>query len=163
MKVVLFQESTFHGKAGYEECNFEERNKMIDREKVYRDISSFIYKYTHDSALTYPKPEDYVQMSEDMGFAKISLRLDFPEGMFASANNIVRIIYDSEREPGEEITFRYTVAMGGVVEVVYYLDRETELSEEDRRLYQWVCDQIFLVYGKQQVVDALNLVSKVSR
>ena len=53
--------------------------------------------------------------------------------------------------------------MGGIVEVVYYLDREMKLSEEDRSLYQWVCDQIFLVYGKQQVVDALNLVSKVSR
>ena len=98
-----------------------------------------------------------------MGFAKISIRLDFPEGMFASANNINRIVYDSGREQGEEITFRYTVAMGGIVEVVYYLDRETELTEEDRSLYQWVCDQIFLVYGKQQVVDALNLVSKVSR
>ena len=135
---------------------------MIDREKVYTDISAFIYKYTHDSALTYPKPEDYVQLSEDMGFSKTSLRLDFPEGMFATANNINRIIYDSGRELGEEITFRYTVAMGGIVEVVYYLDRETKLSEEDRQLYQWVCDQIFLVYGKQQVVDALNLVSKVS-
>ena len=136
---------------------------MIDKEKVYRDISAFIYKYTHDSALTYPKPEDYVQLSEDMGFAKTSLRLDFPKGMFASANNITRIIYDSGREPGEEITFRYTVAMGGSVEVVYFLNREMKLSEEDLHLYQWVCDQIFLVYGKQQVVDALNLVSKVSR
>lgn len=136
---------------------------MIDKEKVYRDISAFIYKYTHDSALTYPKPEDYVQLSEDMGFAKTSLRLDFPKGMFASANNITRIIYDSGREPGEEITFRYTVAMGGNVEVVYFLNREMKLSEEDLHLYQWVCDQIFLVYGKQQVVDALNLVSKVSR
>ena len=136
---------------------------MIDKEKVYRDISAFIYKYTHDSALTYPKPEDYVQLSEDMGFAKTSLRLDFPKGMFASANNITRIIYDSGREPGEEITFRYTVAMGGTVEVVYFLNREMKLSEEDLHLYQWVCDQIFLVYGKQQVVDALNLVSKVSR
>ena len=136
---------------------------MIDKEKVYRDISAFIYKYTHDSALTYPKPEDYVQLSEDMGFAKTSLRLDFPKGMFASANNITRIIYDSGREPGEEITFRYTVAMGGTVEVVYFLNREMKLSEENLHLYQWVCDQIFLVYGKQQVVDALNLVSKVSR
>lgn len=136
---------------------------MVDKEKVYRDISAFIYKYTHDSALTYPKPEDYVQLSEDMGFAKTSLRLDFPKGMFASANNITRIIYDSGREPGEEITFRYTVAMGGIVEVVYFLNREMKLSEEDLHLYQWVCDQIFLVYGKQQVVDALNLVSKVSR
>ena len=136
---------------------------MIDKEKVYRDISAFIYKYTHDSALTYPKPEDYVQLSEDMGFAKTSLRLDFPKGMFASANNITRIIYDSGREPGEEITFRYTVAMGGTVEVVYFLNREMKLSEEELHLYQWVCDQIFLVYGKQQVVDALNLVSKVSR
>ena len=136
---------------------------MVDKEKVYRDISAFIYKYTHDSALTYPKPEDYVQLSEDMGFAKTSLRLDFPKGMFASANNITRIIYDSGREPGEEISFRYTVAMGGIVEVVYFLNREMKLSEEDLHLYQWVCDQIFLVYGKQQVVDALNLVSKVSR
>ena len=136
---------------------------MIDKEKVYRDISAFIYKYTHDSALTYPKPEDYVQLSEDMGFAKTSLRLDFPKEMFASANNITRIIYDSGREPGEEITFRYTVAMGGTVEVVYFLNREMKLSEENLHLYQWVCDQIFLVYGKQQVVDALNLVSKVSR
>lgn len=136
---------------------------MIDKEKVYRDISAFIYKYTHDSALTYPKPEDYVQLSEDMGFAKTSLRLDFPKGMFANANNITRIIYDSGREPGEEITFRYTVAMGGTVEVVYFLNREMKLSEENLHLYQWVCDQIFLVYGKQQVVDALNLVSKVSR
>lgn len=136
---------------------------MIDKEKVYRDISAFIYKYTHDSALTYPKPEDYVQLSEDMGFAKTSLRLDFPKGMFANANNITRIIYDSGRESGEEITFRYTVAMGGTVEVVYFLNREMKLSEENLHLYQWVCDQIFLVYGKQQVVDALNLVSKVSR
>ena len=136
---------------------------MIDKEKVYRDSSALIDKYTHDSALTYPKPEDYVQLSEDMGFAKTSLRLDFPKGMFASANNITRIIYDSGREPGEEITFRYTVAMGGTVEVVYFLNREMKLSEEDLHLYQWVCDQIFLVYGKQQVVDALNLVSKVSR
>ena len=30
-------------------------------------------------------------------------------------------------------------------------------------MYQWICDQIFLVYGKQQVVDVLNLVSKVRR
>ena len=136
---------------------------MIDREKVYTDISAFIYKYTHDAALTYPKPEDFVRLSEDMCFAKTSLRLDFPEGMFANANNITRIIYDSGRDAGDEIAFRYAVAMGGIVEVVYYLDRETKLLEEDKSLYQWVCDQIFLVYGKQQVVDALNLVSKVSR
>ena len=135
---------------------------MIDREKVYRDISTFIYKYTHDAALTYPTPEDYVELSEHMGFARSSLRLEFPEGMFANANNITRIIYDSGREAGEEIAFHYSVAMGGRVEVIYYLNQGVVLSEDDRNLYQWVCDQIFLVYGKQQVVDALNLVSKVS-
>ena len=86
---------------------------MIDREKVYRDISAFIYKYTHDSALTYPKPEDYVQLSEDMGFAKISLRLDFPQGMFASANNITRIIYDSDHIlPGESESVQVAVVAG---------------------------------------------------
>ena len=30
-----------------------------------------------DSAETDPKPEDYVQLSEDMGFAKKGFRLDF--------------------------------------------------------------------------------------
>ena len=64
--------------------NFWERgfNLMgrLDKEKVYKDISSFIYKYTHDSALTYPLPEDYVELSKDMHFSKNILRITFPEG-----------------------------------------------------------------------------------
>ena len=45
--------------------------------------------------------------------------------------------------------------------MVYYIEEGFELDEDDRILYQWICDQIFLVYGKQQVVDVLNLMSKV--
>ena len=134
---------------------------MLDKEKIYKDISEFIFKYTHDAALTYPESDDYIELAKDMRFAKTSLRIDFPEGMYSRTNKMVRMIYDSGHESGEEIAFEYTVSMGGKVEVVYYLEKDTALSDEDRWLYQWVCDQIFLVYGKQQVVDALNLVSKV--
>ena len=136
---------------------------MIEREKVYKDIRAFIYKYTHDSALTYPAPEDYAELAEHMGFVRTSLRLEFPEGMMARANNMTRLIYDSGGEPGKSISFCYTVAMGGRVEVMYSLKKGLELNTEEEELYQWVCDQIFLVYGKQQVVDALNLLSKVKK
>ena len=53
--------------------------------------------------------------------------------------------------------------MGGKVEVVYSLNKGVVLDQEAEEIYQWVTDQIFLVYGKQQVVDALNLVSKIRR
>ena len=49
------------------------------RDKVYDDIRRFLYKYTHEAALTYPVPEDYIEMSEDMHYAKIILRIKFPE------------------------------------------------------------------------------------
>ena len=62
----------------------------------------------------------------------------------------------SEGEDGE-------FGMGGKVEVAYCLEKDVILSAEEKDLYQWVCDQIFLVYGKQQVVDALNLISKVRK
>ena len=135
----------------------------MNKEQVYKDISEFIYKYTHEAALTYPIPDDYVEMATDMGFAKVSLRLDFPEEMHSKINKMNRIIYDSGHESGAEIAFEYTVGMGGKVEVVYYLEKDVVLTDEEKHLYQWVCDQIFLVYGKQQVVDALNLVSKIRK
>ena len=74
-----------------------------------------------------------------------------------------RVIYDSGKPCGEELCYNYVVSMGGEVEVVYYVEEGFELDDEDRYIYQWICDQIFLVYGKQQVVDVLNLVSKVQQ
>ena len=136
---------------------------MIDKEKVYKDIREFIYKYTHEAALTYPVPDDYISLAKNMKFVKTVLRLDFPQGMQIKSGKISRIIYDSGQEAGEEIAFEYTVGMGGKVEVAYCLEKDVILSAEEKDLYQWVCDQIFLVYGKQQVVDALNLISKVRK
>ena len=134
----------------------------MDKQKVYLDISKFIYKYTHEAALTYPAPEDYVDLALDMGFAKNILRMEFPEGSHMGPGKpIVRDIYDSGRTCGEELSYKYDVGMGGQVEVVYYLNEDTELDEDELAVYQWVCDQIFLVYGKQQVIDALNLMTKV--
>lgn len=134
----------------------------MDKNKVYKDISKFIYKYTHDAALTYPIPSDYAELAMDMGFAKNSLRMEFPEGSHMGPGRpIVRDIYDSGRNCGKELSYSYNVGMGGQVEVVYYLNEGVELNEEELEIYQWVCDQIFLVYGKQQVIDALNLMTKV--
>ena len=142
--------------------NFWERGfnlmERLDKEKVYKDISDFIYKYTHDSALTYPLPEDYVELSKDI------LRITFPEGEHVrGGQTIERVIYDSGRPMGNERAYNYKVSLGGDIEVVYYLDEGFEPNEEEEKVYQWICDQIFLVYGKQQVVDVLNLVSKVRR
>ena len=39
---------------------------VIKKEKVYEDIRKFLYKYTHEAALTYPSSEDYVDMAKDM-------------------------------------------------------------------------------------------------
>ena len=72
-----------------------------------------------------------------------------------------RVIFESGKPIGEELGYNYVVSMGGEVDVVYYVEEGIELTEDERDLYQWICDQIFLVYGKQQVVDVLNLVSKV--
>ena len=83
--------------------------------------------------------------------------------MYSKGNGLTRIIYDSGRESGEELSYKYTVSMGGKVEVVYALNKGVVLDQEAEEIYQWVTDQIFLVYGKQQVVDALNLVSKIRR
>ena len=83
--------------------------------------------------------------------------------MYSKGNGLTRIIYDSGREPGEELSYKYMVSMGGKVEVVYTLNKGVVLDQEAEEIYQWVTDQIFLVYGKQQVVDALNLVSKIRR
>jgi hypothetical protein len=138
--------------------------KRLDKEKVYIDISRFIYKYTHESALTYPVPEDYIELSEDMNFAKNILRITFPEGEHVRAGQTMeRVIYDSGRPLGAERAYNYKVSLGGDIEVVYYLDEDFQPDEEEEKLYQWICDQVFLVYGKQQVVDVLNLVSKVRR
>lgn len=138
--------------------------ERLNKEKVYKDISDFIYKYTHDSALTYPLPEDYVELSKDMHFSKNILRITFPEGEHVrGGQTIERVIYDSGRPMGLERAYNYKVSLGGDIEVVYYLDEGFEPDEEEEELYQWICDQIFLVYGKQQVVDVLNLVSKVRR
>ena len=134
----------------------------LDREKIYEDARKFIYKYTHEAALTYPIPEDYVSMSQDMHYAKIILRIKFPEQHhIRPGQTMERVIYDSENPCGEEICYNYIVSLGGEVDVVYYIEEGFELDQDDRNLYQWICDQIFLVYGKQQVVDVLNLVSKV--
>lgn len=135
----------------------------MDKEKVYKDIREFLYKYTHDAALSYPEPDDYIALAADMEFSKTCLRLDFPEGMYSMGNGLTRVIYDSGREEGEELSYEYTVSMGGKVEVVYFLNKGVTIDEDAREIYQWVTDQIFLVYGKQQVVDALNLVSKIKR
>ena len=135
----------------------------MNKEKVYKDIREFLYKFTHESALAYPEPKDYIDLADDMGFSKTSLRLDFPEGMYSKGNGLTRIIYDSGRESGEELSYKYMVSMGGKVEVVYTLNKGVVLDQEAEEIYQWVTDQIFLVYGKQQVVDALNLVSKIRR
>ena len=45
---------------------------------------NYSYKFTHESALAYPEPKDYIDVADDMGFSKTSLRLDFPEGMYSS-------------------------------------------------------------------------------
>ena len=135
----------------------------MTKEKVYKDISNFLYKYTHDAALSYPEPNDYIALAEDMEFSKSSLKIDFPSGMYTKGNGLTRVIYDSGREAGEELKFEYKVSMGGKVEVVYSLNKGVELDQEAKQIYQWITDQIFLVYGKQQVVDALNLVSKIRR
>ena len=135
----------------------------MNKDKVYKDIREFLYKYTHESALSYPEPDDYIALAEDMGFSRTSLRLDFPNGMYSKGNGLTRIIYDSGREAGEELSYEYTVSMGGKVEVVYLLNKGVQLDQEEKEIFQWVTDQIFLVYGKQQVVDALNLVSKIKR
>lgn len=136
----------------------------LNKEKVYDDISRFIFKYTHDAALTYPIPEDYIDMSDDMHFAKNVLRITFPEGEHPrGGQSIERVIYDSGRTSSVEKSYNYKVSLGGDIEVVYYLDEGFEPDAEDEALYQWVCDQIFLVYSKQQIIDVLNLVSKVNR
>jgi len=132
----------------------------MDKEKVYEDISKFIYKYTHEAALTYPTPEDFVDLAADMGFSRNGLRMVFPNGN-GPGKKIVRDIYVSGRPYETELSYSYNVGMGGHVEVFYYLDKGVDLSEEELSLFQWVCDQIFLVYGKQQVIDALNLMTKV--
>ncbi len=140
----------------------EHKMSNLNKDKVYEDVRKFIYKYTHEAALTYPVSEDYVQMSIDMHYAKTLLRIKFPEHHYMKPGQTMdRVIYDSGKECGEELCYNYTVSMGGLVDVVYYVEKDFELDEEDRNLYQWVCDQIFLVYGKQQVVDVLNLISKV--
>ena len=136
---------------------------ILDKEKICKDTMSFIYKYTHESALRYPVPEDYVEMAEDMKFSGVSLRIEFPVGEHPQGGKkIVRQIYESGRKAGEELSFNYRVSLEGNVEVVYSLNEGVKLLPDDLELYQWICDQIFLVYGKQQVVDALNLMSKVS-
>ena len=135
----------------------------MDKEKVYKDIREFLFKYTHEASLSYPEPNDYIALAEDMGFSRSSLRLDFPQGMYSKGNGMTTIIYDSGREAGEELSYQYMVSMGGKVEVVYALNKGVTLGTEEQEIFQWVTDQIFLVYGKQQVVDALNLVSKIKR
>ena len=93
--------------------------ERLDKEKVYNDISDFIYKYTHDSALTYPLPEDYVELSKDMHFAKNILRITFPEGEHVrGGQTIERVIYDSGRPMGNERAYNYKVSLGGDIEVV---------------------------------------------
>ena len=74
-----------------------------------------------------------------------------------------RVIYDSGKPYGEQIEYKYTVSLGGEVEVVYFIEQGLNLSPDERAMYQWICDQIFLVYGKQQVVDVLNLMSKIKQ
>ena len=48
----------------------------MDKERVYKDIREFLYKYTHEAALAYPEPKDYIDLANDMGFSKSSLRLE---------------------------------------------------------------------------------------
>ena len=134
----------------------------IDKEKVYEDIRRFIYKYTHEAALTYPVSDDYMDLARDMRYSKTILRIKFPENHhIRPGQTMERVIFESDKPIGEEIGYNYVVSMGGEVDVVYYVEEGIELTEDERNLYQWICDQIFLVYGKQQVVDVLNLVSKV--
>ena len=134
----------------------------LDREKIYEDVRKFIYKYTHEAALTYPVSEDYIDIAEDMHFSKNILRIRFPEHHYMRPGQTMeRVIYDTGKPLGEEMLYKYVVSMGGEVEVVYYLEEGLTLDEDDKDLYQWICDQVFLVYGKQQVVDVLNLMSKV--
>ena len=134
----------------------------IDKEKVYEDIRRFIYKYTHEAALTYPVSDDYTDLARDMRYSKTILRIRFPENHhMRPGQTMERVIFESDKPIGEELGYNYVVSMGGEVDVVYYVEEGIELTEDERDLYQWICDQIFLVYGKQQVVDVLNLVSKV--
>ena len=44
----------------------------MNKDKVYKDIREFLYKFTHESALVYPEPKDYIDLAEDMGFSKTS-------------------------------------------------------------------------------------------
>ena len=76
---------------------------ILDKEKICKDTMSFIYKYTHESALRYPVPEDYVEMAEDMKFSGVSLRIEFPVGEHPQGGKkIVRQIYESGRKAGED-------------------------------------------------------------
>ena len=134
----------------------------LDYVKICDEVRRFIYKYTHEAALTYPVSDDYIKMAEYMHYSKTILRIKFPEHHYMRPGQTMeRMIYDSGNPCGEELVYNYTVSMGGEVDVVYYLEEGFELDVDDRELYQWICDQIFLVYGKQQVVDVLNLMSKV--
>ena len=119
----------------------------MNKEKVYKDIREFLYKFTHESALAYPEPKDYIDLADDMGFSKTSLRLDFPEGMYSKGNGLTRIIYDSGRESGEELSYKYMVSMGGKVEVVYTLARNQQSkfrcpSELAEKGYRNILDDI---------------------
>ena len=134
----------------------------LDYVKICDEVRRFIYKYTHEAALTYPVSDDYIKMAEYMHYSKTILRIKFPEHHYMRPGQTMeRMIYDSGHPCGEELVYNYTVSMGSEVDVVYYLEEGFELDVDDRELYQWICDQIFLVYGKQQVVDVLNLMSKV--
>ena len=134
----------------------------LDKDKIFDEVRKFIYKYTHEAALTYPVPDDYIKLSEYMHYAKTILRIKFPEHHYLRPGQTMeRIIYDSGHPCGKELVYNYQVSLGGEVDVVYYVEQDFELDEEDMETYQWICDQIFLVYGKQQVVDVLNLMSKV--
>jgi len=95
----------------------------LDKDKVFGDIRSFLYKYTHEAALTYPVSEDYKDMAESMHYSKIILRIKFPEQHnIRPGQTMERIIYDSGKPTGEEIAYNYTVSLGGKVEVVYYIE-----------------------------------------
>lgn len=134
----------------------------LDYVKICDEVRRFIYKYTHEAALTYPVSDDYIKMAEYMHYSKTILRIKFPEHHYMRPGQTMeRMIYDSGNPCGEEMVYNYQVSMGGEVDVVYYLEEGFELDDDDKELFQWICDQIFLVYGKQQVVDVLNLMSKV--
>ena len=134
----------------------------LDYVKICDEVRKFIYKYTHEAALTYPISDDYIKMAEYMYYSKTILRIKFPEHHYMRPGQTMeRMIYDSGNPCGEEMVYNYQVSMGGEVDVVYYLEEGFELDDDDKELFQWICDQIFLVYGKQQVVDVLNLMSKV--